>query len=302
MDKGSTEAILLVDIGGLPCIKVVHPQGNALIALQGAQLLEYTPAGQQPVIWLSEKVAFDRGKALRGGVPICWPWFGAIEKNPSLVRACVGENNAPAHGWVRDRPWLVDKVLVTEECAELVLNYPFAQKMHPSWSHSVDLQVRFRVGQRLDIELKVVNNGSEKFSFSQALHTYFSVSHIDQIEIEGLADLEYTDALQAWDRFVQRGSVRISEETDRIYHQTPECIEIVDAGWQRRIRLESRRSKTCIVWNPWVAKARRLSQFAEDAWQRMLCIETANVLEDAVTLLPGESCSLDLCVSLQSLA
>ncbi len=301
---GDKNAIVrLVQRQALSCLEVWHPNGQALIALQGAQVLSYQPQGAAPVIWLSEQAAFARGKSVRGGIPLCWPWFGELARNPPAVMHAF-ENAPPplpAHGWVRDRPWLLDQVEVTEDGVELVLSYPFAGAWHPAWPHPVALEVRYRIGARLEIQLVTRNTGPDVFVFTQALHSYFAVSDIRHIEVHGLQGCDYTDTLQHWQRATQAGPVRFDGETDRIYHQVPARLSILDPGARRRIWLEASGSRSCVVWNPWIDKAQRLSQFATDAWQRMLCIETANVLEDSIRLEPGASHQLTLVIGTEAL-
>jgi glucose-6-phosphate 1-epimerase len=288
------ESVQLVQLGELPALRVHNDHADALIALQGGQLLEYTPRGAQPVIWLSEQAEFKRGQSVRGGIPVCWPWFGDLARNPAAVRAGVRQGDAPAHGLVRAQNWLLDSVAERPEGTQIVLRHPGASI--PDWTHSAELTLTIAIGATLRLQLHTRNTGATPLALSQALHTYLAISAIEQVEIRGLEGTPYIDTLQDWQQFQQQGPVRAHGEVDRIYRQVPAQVQLYDAGWQRTLHLRMRNSATAVVWNPHVAKAQRLSQFAPDAWQRMLCIETANVLDDSLELAAGAERSLELTI------
>ncbi|MDY6921097.1 MAG: D-hexose-6-phosphate mutarotase [Pseudomonadota bacterium] len=276
----------------LPCLQVTHPQGSALIALQGAQVLEYTPHGQQPVIWLSEQAGFQQGQSVRGGIPVCWPWFGAADRNPPSVRQHLPGGEQPAHGWVRNTTWVLRRVDPAAETVTLEFGFPH-RRWPATFPEDVELTLTVTIGAQLSLCLSTHNRSSKNLTLTQALHSYFAVSDVDQVRVAGLEQKTYVDTLAQWERRTQAGSVAINAETDRIYLGTRDGIEIIDSGWRRRIRIESKHSASAVVWNPWIDKGKRLSQFPDEAWRRMLCVETANVLEDRVELAPGDSCHLD---------
>jgi glucose-6-phosphate 1-epimerase len=286
------ESVQLIQLGELPALRVHNAHADALIALQGAQLLEFTPHGERPVIWLSEQARFNRGESIRGGIPVCWPWFGDLARNPAAVRAGVRQADAPAHGWVRAQNWLLESVAELPGETRIVLRHPGASLL--DWAHTAELTLTVAIGATLRLQLHTRNTGATPLAFSQALHTYFAVSAIEQTEIRGLDGMPYIDTLQDWQQFQQQGRVHAQGEIDRLYRQVPAHIQLRDAGWQRTLHLRTRNSASAVVWNPHVAKARRLSQFAPDAWRRMLCIETANVLDDSVSLAAGAGHSLEL--------
>lgn len=277
----------------LPLLRIRNEYADALIALQGGQLLEYTPRGQRPLIWLSEEVAFKRSQTLRGGIPICWPWFGDSRRNPAPVRALV-HGEAPAHGLVRAADWSLQAVDSSAEHTAVILRHTIAPDTHAQWPHAALLTLAIAVGRTLRLELTTHNTGAEPLSITQALHTYFAISAIDRVEINGLEQTPYVDTLDDWREKTQQGSIRFDGETDRIYLDTPSHIELRDHGWQRTVTLHARNSASAIVWNPWIEKTRRLSQLAGDAWQRMLCIETANALRDMIVIAPGAQHSLEV--------
>jgi glucose-6-phosphate 1-epimerase len=276
------QSVQLVQLGELPALRVHNDHAEALIALQGAQLLEFTPRDSQPVIWLSEQAEFKRGQSIRGGIPVCWPWFGDLARNPEAVRSGVRDADAPAHGLVRAQDWLLESVVEGPVDTRIVLRHPGTSI--PGWNHAAALTLTIAIGTTLRLQLCTRNTGTAPLALAQALHTYLAVSDIGQVEIRGLDGAPYIDTLRDWQEFQQEGPVHARGEIDRIYRQVPAHIELFDAGWQRTLHLHMRNSASAVVWNPHVAKAQRLSQFAPDAWQRMLCIETANVLDDSVDL------------------
>lgn len=289
--------IQLTQSGDLPLLHIDHPRAIAVIALQGAQLLHYQRSNSQPLIWLSDQVAYQRGQSLRGGVPVCWPWFGDLARNPEPVRKQFPLAAAPAHGLVRGASWLLERVDDLDEAVRVTLRYPATDLLS-----GIDLQLEISVGDELRMTLRTANNSDRRFEFSQALHTYFAIGDIQRASVVGLEDARYVETLENWSEKIQQGAVMFAGETDRIYLNTPESIRIHDPAWQREICLRSSDSKSAIVWNPWIEKSKRLSQFAPDAWQRMLCIETANVLDDSIGLVPGESRALTVTISESALA
>lgn len=285
----SSDFIHVIQIDELTCLRVNHPKASALIALQGAQVLEYTPAGAHPVLWLSETAGFKRGQSVRGGIPVCWPWFGDLRRNPAAVQSGIPCEQPPAHGWVRNLPWLLEQASGDEHGVSLRLRYPLPAGVPTAWAAQASLSLSLQIGSELVIQLENSNLGTQPLTLSQALHTYFAVSHIDHIHIDPLQNVRYIDTLRDWQTFSDSDTLRITQETDRIYLDTPPTLTIDDSGWQRRIHLHCSHSRSAVVWNPWIEKAKRLSHFAEDAYKRMLCIETARVMEDCLALAPGQT-------------
>lgn len=275
----------------------ISAQGQELwVTDQGAQILRYGRSDERPVIWLSEQAGFRCGHSARGGIPVCWPWFGALERNPLAVQQHYQALDAPAHGLVRSLPWTLVEAVSDVDEARLTFAFDSREQPLQGWSGQARVMLHITLGEQLQIHLSNHNLGEQPLTISQALHSYFAVSDIRQVRVEGLEGTGYVDALRDWQVFEQPGTVTFEGETDRLYLQTPRQMSIVDPLWQRRIDLQVAGSASAVVWNPWVAKSRRLSDFAEDAWQRMLCIETANVLEDCLLLAPGETHQLALAI------
>lgn len=281
-------------LGELQCWRIRHTDAELLISQQGAQVLSYRRGEQPPLIWLSEDATYQRGQSVRGGVPVCWPWFGDLGRNPPAVQALLAEpSGAPFHGGVRTLDWQL--LALEPDAAGVSLQFACPPPASAAnWPAALELQLSIRLDQRLRISLTSHNAGDTPLCISQALHSYFAVSDIQQVEVEGLDDCRYIETLEDWQPRQQQGSLRFSGETDRIYQELPARLSIRDPGWQRRVCLESHGSRSAVLWNPWIDKAARLSSFAADAWQRMLCIETANVWDDCRQLAPGASHSLGL--------
>ncbi|EMD98570.1 D-hexose-6-phosphate mutarotase [Pseudomonas stutzeri] len=290
-----------IEMDQLACWRVRRGEDELLIAEQGAQILSYRQGDAPPIIWLSEEAAFQQGQSVRGGVPICWPWFGDLARNPQAVQGSYhDEQPAPFHGLVRALPWQLREQRSEGDTAILEFHCPQALGELPGWPQRVELTLQIRLADGLELSLDSRNVGDESVAISQALHSYFAVSDIHQVRVEGLTGCPYIDTLLDWKECQQQDDLHFSGETDRVYQQLPAILDLVDPAWQRRIRLTTSGSTSAVLWNPWVDKAQRLSSFADDAWQRMLCIETANVLADAVVLQPGQRHTLTVSISATS--
>ncbi len=283
-----------LELDQLVCWRIHLGNSELLVAQQGAQILHYQH-GTQPVIWHSEQASYQSGQPVRGGVPLCWPWFGALTRNPLPVQAMHGNPaTATAHGGVRGLDWQL--LGIEQQGATVILQflYDSRQQPLPHWPHAAELRLDIRLDQRLSLSLRSRNLGDQSLHLSQALHSYFAVSDIRQIRVLGLDSCRYIETLEDWQERHQQGALQFSGETDRIYLDVPSRLALIDNGWNRRILLETQGSRSAVLWNPWLEKAQRLSQFANDAWQRMLCIETANIWDDCIELAPGASHELGL--------
>lgn len=284
-----------VELGELTCWRVQLGKAQLLVAQQGAQILSFQQGEQPPLIWLSEQTAYQRGQSVRGGIPVCWPWFGNLQRNPQAVQAHHhAPDSAPAHGGVRGLDWQLQGIDSQGDAVELLFSFDTRQHALADWPNAAELQLRIRLDERLHLSLCSHNHGSQPLALSQALHSYFAVSDIRQVQVEGLHGCRYIETLEDWQQRSQEGALAFAGETDRIYLDVPPRLSLLDKGWQRRIHLQASQSRSAVLWNPWIDKARRLAHFADDAWQRMLCIETANVWDDCLELAPGASQSLGL--------
>ena len=297
----NTPNVEAVKLDQLNCWRIRQGQAELLVAQQGAHILSYQLAGQPPLIWLNDEAVFQTGKSIRAGVPVCWPWFGNLERNPPSVQAMrVSDQPAAAHGLVRTLDWELEGIETEGDSLNVVFALPVPENGLPGWPHQVDLKLSIRLDEQLQINLTSHNRGTDSVTISQALHSYFAVSDVRNVHVEGVDGLQYIETLDNWNTATQQGDLRFSGETDRIYLNTPDKLSIVDPAWERRIELTARGSRTAVIWNPWIERAAAFSDMADDGWQRMLCIETANVMGDVVTLAPGQSHTLG--VSIASLA
>lgn len=297
----STAQVECVELDQLTCWRIRAAESELLVAQQGAQILSYQQGDQPPLIWLSPDAAYKGGQSVRGGVPICWPWFGDLRRNPQAVQAHYQQDEAPAHGLVRALDW--ELLGIDEEDDAVTLRFAYDTRDQPlaGWPRDAGLSFVVRLAQDLSMSLETHNRSDTTLVLSQALHTYFAVSDVRQVSVEGLEGCRYLDTLQGWQELRQQGEPTFGAETDRIYLDTPARLSIVDPGWKRRIHLDARGSRSAVLWNPWVDKAQRLSQFPDDAWQDMLCIETANLMEDIVQLQSDERHRLELRLSSEPL-
>ena len=284
-----------IELGELTCWRVRLGDAELLVAHQGAQLLSYQRGEQPPLIWLSEQAAYQRQQSVRGGVPVCWPWFGDLGRNPLALQAQHDNlGAAPFHGGVRALDWQLQGIDSEGGAVHLRFAFDSRQQALADWPHAARVELDIRLDERLHLDLTSHNLGPAPLVLSQALHSYFAVSDIRQVAVRGLDGCRYIETLEDWQEKRQQGELSFAGETDRIYLDVPPRLHLHDAGWRRELLLETRGSRSAILWNPWIDKAQRLSAFAADAWQRMLCIETANVWDDCVELAPGASHSLGL--------
>ena len=294
----STPVVETVKLDQLNCWRIRHGQAELLVAQQGAHILSYQLDGQPPVIWLNDEAVFKTGKSIRAGVPVCWPWFGNFQRNPASVQAMrVSNEPAPAHGLVRALDWQLGEMATTDGGLTVEFILPVPEHGLPGWPHQVDLRLSIRLDEQLHINLTSHNRGTDRVSISQALHSYFAVSDVRNVHVEGVNGLNYIETLDDWNIAKQQGDLHFTGETDRIYLNTPAKLSIVDPAWERRIELTASGSRSAVIWNPWTERAAAFSDMANDGWQRMLCIETANVMDDIVQLAPGASHTLGVSIA-----
>jgi len=267
-------------LGGLPYFELHWNGAEAHLYLHGAHVLHYQPAGQQPVLWQSEASWFEPGKPIRGGIPVCWPWFGAHPTEP----------DQPSHGFVRLTEWEPISTSATEESTIATLQFPASGS-----PQGISLQLRVELSEQLSVSLITANNSGADFMFSEALHCYFSIRDIRSVIILGLEDQRYLDSLYRGSSPQQQsGPISFSAETDRIYIDTPHTCTIVDEVFKRSIHIQKENSLSTVVWNPWIDKSIRMPDFGDREFMNMLCLETANCGPDAVTLSSGETHTMRL--------
>jgi glucose-6-phosphate 1-epimerase len=262
---------------------ITLPACTAELYLQGAHLTRWQPAGHKPVLFLSERSAFATGKAIRGGVPVIFPWFGARTATPFSDRS-----DGPSHGFARTQAWELAFAALAGDDLHLTLTLgPTGVSRALGYDH-FQLAYNLILGAELRLQLTVANQSTQPLYFEEALHTYLEVGDAQQISIIGLSDTEYLDKTDGFQRKLQTESpLCLSGETDRPYLNTVLPINLDDPVYKRRITVDKSHSNTTVVWNPWKELTAKLADMAPDGWLTMTCIETANAAENAVTLEPG---------------
>jgi len=279
--------------GGSPVVSVRNAHAAAAIALQGADVTGFQPHGQEPVLFLSRHAVYASGKAIRGGIPICWPWFGPHPTDPTK----------PDHGFARTRPWSVLATMAMPDGAARVrLGLTDDAETRALWPYAFALELVVTVGATLEVTLVARNTGHEPFVCGGALHSYFHVGDVTAITIQGLEGTAYVDKVAGDRPKVQQGPVTIAGETDRVYTGTTASCTIVDPTLGRRVTVAKEGSRSTVVWNPWRDKARRLADFGDDEYTEMVCVEVANAGADTVTVPPGGEHRLGTTISAVALA
>lgn len=267
--------------GGLWRALITTDQCTAELYRHGAHLTRWRPAGYDEVIWLSDLARFEYGKAIRGGVPICFPWFAGNQP--------AHDPEGPAHGYARVTTW--EFIDARQDSSGVTLSLRTA--IEP---FSMQYDVTF--GEKLTMQLQVTNTSNAKTSFDSALHTYFVVSQIKQVQVTGLENADYLDTAGGNHQNRTQGDqpVTFDQETDRIYAST-ETAKIIDPGLERTITIEKENSGSTVVWNPWTAKAQNMSDFGDDEWPGMLCVESGNITPNTVELEPDQSHTMRVVIS-----
>ncbi|MDO8436726.1 MAG: D-hexose-6-phosphate mutarotase [Nitrosomonadaceae bacterium] len=265
--------------GGFPFIEISNTKASALISVYAGQVLSFRPAGEaNDLMFLSEKAYYQPGKAIKGGVPICWPWFGADPQG-------LGR---PAHGFVRNRLWNVVATGTTADGGtKVTLGLIDTPETRAIWPQSFTLALEITVGSSLNLELVTCNTGTQMFPVTQAFHTYFKVGDISQTSVLGLEGTDYIDKTDNSAQKQQTGAVMINTEVDRIYLGVQGELVVADAALKRRIRIASRGSKAAVVWNPWVKISAEMGDLQDDDYRRLLCVETTNAATDVVEIAPN---------------
>lgn len=280
-DKGGNSLRFTSGTGGIPVIEVQNEQASAVISLQGAHILSWIPAGEDEVIWVSEDATFAPGKSVRGGVPICWPWFGPHENTPGY----------PAHGFARTVMWQVTNTqALSAGATQLTFTLDPARldkNIQDMWPSATVAEYTLTITKTLSIELTTFNNSDQSITIGEALHTYFNVADLTRTSVHGLEGKEYLDKTDGFSRKTQAGQVTINTEVDRVYLNTPD--EVIIDNRKRKIIISKQGSQSTVVWSPWQAAAEKMGDLGKDGYLQMLCVESANAAENCVTIKAGES-------------
>jgi len=267
---------------GLPRVQVRLASAEATVYLHGAHVTHWQPAGAKPVLFLSERSEFADGKPIRGGVPICFPWFGARSDG----------HEGPPHGFARLQEWeLAFAALLPGESGDrmhLTFTLGPSELSRSLGFDEFRVVYEVMVGSTLTLRLTVANLSGKSLRFEEALHTYFAVGDVRETELTGLESARYLDKPDGMKEKTAPGeALRFTGETDRVFMTNVAPTMIDDTVNRRRILVEKTHSATTVVWNPWNEVAAKLRDIADDAWPGFLCVETANANGDAITLEPG---------------
>ena len=267
--------------GGLLFAEIDNHLGTASLCLQGAHVTTFRPKDQdEPVIWLSEHAKFAPAKSIRGGAPICWPWFG-----PHAT-----ESSFPGHGFARTVMWEVTDTAALESGeTRLALSLVESEQTRAQWPCASRVSLEVTVGATLTMTLSSTNLGSTPMQIGEALHTYFQIGDIAAIRVLGLEGSEYVDKVEGGVRKSETGAVTFADEVDRVYLNTEATCMIEDSRLGRRIVVAKRGSRSTVLWTPWRDKADKMGDFGDDGWRRMVCVESANALDNVVSVAPGQT-------------
>lgn len=281
MDALPASVRLMGGGGGLLRLLVDGPAARAEIYLHGATVTDWTPRGRSPVLWVSSASLYRRDAAIRGGVPICFPWFGAQAGHPE----------SPSHGFARLSEWSL--VGAEDDGEDVIVRLRLTEENATgasAWPYRFEAVYSVVVGSRLSLALQVTNRGDDVVTYEEALHTYLGVLDIRATEVSGLEGASFHDRNAGPEPVPgERGPVRFGSPTDRVYLGTSARTTVRDGKAGRSVLINKRGSDATVVWNPWTDNARAMADFGDDEWKRMVCVEVCNIRDAAVRLAPGES-------------
>ncbi|MEM6613973.1 MAG: D-hexose-6-phosphate mutarotase [Cyanobacteria bacterium P01_C01_bin.72] len=280
-DYGIADKVKFVEgQGGFPVIEVNNEHTEAKISVYAGQVLSFKPAGQtEDVIFLSSKAYYQTGKAIRGGAPLCWPWFGPDPEDQGRAN----------HGFVRNRLWQVLQVVSTQDgSTKVTLGLSATEETKAIWDYSFNFSIAITVGQVLTIDLITQNTDSKPFQITQAIHTYFKIGDINQVSVLGLADKTYIDKVDGGQKKTQSGDVTFSSECDRIYLDVLSPLTVDDQALNRKIVVSAINSKTAIVWNPGADVTAKMADLSDRDYENFVCVETANAANEVIEVAAGE--------------
>ncbi|KPL99453.1 MULTISPECIES: D-hexose-6-phosphate mutarotase [Vibrio] len=280
-----SDNVTIVEHEGVKLVRVIHDKANAAISLFGGHVVSFQPQGQQDLIWMSQQAKFDGKTALRGGIPVCWPWFGRIA--------------APAHGFARSSEWQLVEHRESEAGVIVSLGLKPNEETLAVWPHQFDARLNVEIGDQLKVTLDVKNTDSQPWTFSGALHTYLNVGDIHNTTTTGMG-AEYIDSLQGG-KICQGGSELVLTDTiDRVYTQPEAQIFVADKKLDRTLTVENHGHNSAVLWNPWAEGATAMGDMQDDGYLTMMCVEStlhAPSLEAGKTLQPGENHQLITVIS-----
>jgi glucose-6-phosphate 1-epimerase len=275
--------------GGIPRVKITGSLCEGEMYLHGAQVTSWKPASEEEMLFLSTKSHWEEGQAIRGGIPICFPWF----------RAKADDHQAAAHGFVRTKAWQLESTVENESGVVVSMFTGSDAQTQRWWPGEFRLTHRVTFGSELTLELLCTNTGTTPLRFQEALHTYNRVTDVKNVRLQGLDTVRFLDNTNSNREETQRGGVAIMSATDNAYLNTQGAVDLLDPDMRRRIRLRKEGSLTTVVWNPWIEGANGLRDLGDGEWKRFLCVEASNILGFAVDLAPGQEHRMSAVLSVE---
>lgn len=259
------------------------------VSLYGAHVLTFEPADKDDVLMMSNKSFFEKGKPMRGGIPLCFPWFGPH----------AADKTFPAHGFARLMDWTVKSTAQHDNgSTQLVLSLTDNESTRVLWPYAFECELSIVAGEQLELEWIIKNTDSREFEVASAMHTYFSTNDVTQVSVKGLEGITYLDATQQLAPVVEgKNPIRIDREVNRCYMDTQSTCEIKDPSMERTIRIMKTGSNSTVVWNPWKEVAKNIADLGDTEYLGFLCVETANVHQNKVSVAAGASHRMTLSIS-----
>ena len=279
--------------GDLVQAVVTSPKAHATISTYAGQVLSFRPtSAKDDLLFVSAKAYRQAGKAIKGGIPICWPWFGSDPNG----------KGGPGHGMARTSQWQVTGSRQLDNGdIELKLGFAIEPGAYEYWSLPLSLELVVTVGEALSLEMLTSNDSDAEVQLTQGFHSYFAVGDIAKVGVNGLDGVAYIDKLNESAEEIQSGRVEISGEADRIYHGRIGELTIDDASLGRRILIQHEGSASAVVWNPWIDTARAMADLDDRDYERFVCVETVNAGPDLVSLPAGEQARISVNYRIESL-
>jgi glucose-6-phosphate 1-epimerase len=283
-------AAVVAGNGGLAKVVATTPSAHGEMYLHGGHVTSWIRAGASEVLYVSPHSLWQDGRAIRGGVPVCFPWFGDKADNPA----------APAHGFVRTKAWELESITTNGADVSVSRFTSSGEDTRAWWPYDFGLVCRATFGTQLKLELIVSNTGAASFVIEEALHAYFRVGDVETAALDGLDATEFIDKTDHRKCKTHHGKLLFTAETDSVFLDTQRPIHLIDTAQQRRVGLTKQNSLTTVVWNPWEEKSRGMSDLGDGEWRNFVCVEASNVGECGVHLAPGQEHAMSVAVQVAS--
>ncbi|ENM5727665.1 D-hexose-6-phosphate mutarotase [Vibrio mimicus] len=280
-----SDCVTIVEQDQIKIVRVIHDKASAAISLHGGHVISFQPKGQSDLLWMSSKAIFDGKAALRGGIPVCWPWFGRIA--------------APAHGFARNQEWKLVEHRENDQGVIVTLGLQTTPESLAIWPYQFDVRLHVEISENLKVTLDVTNTDEKAWTFSGALHTYLQVGDIRETQTTGVG-AEYLDSLQGEQLCTGDGQLALIDTIDRVYTQPESLIKVQDLTLARTLTVENQGHNSAVLWNPWQQGAQAMADMNDDGYLHFLCVEStlhAPSLAAGKTLQPGQTHQLSTQIS-----